>query len=74
MVVALSTCAVEYIALSDGAQHLAGIAMLLEDISHNVKMNVYCDNQTAILITGDNASKKKTRYLMRAFYFINDLS
>jgi hypothetical protein len=71
-VVALSTCAAEYIALSDGAQHLAAISILLDDIDQNVKMNIFCDNETAILIAGDNASKKKTRYLIRAFYFIND--
>jgi hypothetical protein len=35
-------------------------------------MEIYCDNEAAILIAGDNASKKKTRYLSRAFYFIND--
>jgi hypothetical protein len=71
-VVALSTCAAEYIALSDGTQHLAALSILLEDIKHTVKMNIFCDNETAILIAGDNTSKKKTRYLIRAFYFIND--
>jgi hypothetical protein len=35
-------------------------------------MHIFCDNEAAILIAGDNASKKKTRYLIRAFYFIND--
>ena len=71
-VVALSTCAAEYIALFKGAQNLASISILLDNIKHNVNINIYCDNETAILITGDNASKKKTRYLIRAFYFIND--
>jgi hypothetical protein len=71
-VVALSTCAAEYISLSDGAQHLASISILLDDIQHTFKMNIMCNNETAIMIAGDNASKKKTRYLIRAFYFIND--
>jgi hypothetical protein len=35
-------------------------------------MEIFCDNKAAILISGDNASKKKTRYLSCAFYFIND--
>ena len=35
-------------------------------------MKIYCDNKAAILIASNNASKKKTRYLIRAFYFIND--
>jgi hypothetical protein len=71
-VVALSTCAAEYIALSEGAQNLAAISIMLEDIQQSVKMNIFCDNETTILIAGDNTSKKKTRYLIRAFYFIND--
>jgi hypothetical protein len=71
-VVALSTCAAKYIALSDGAQNLAAMSIFLDDIQHTYKMKIYCNNKTAILIAGDNASKKKTRYLIRAFYFIND--
>jgi hypothetical protein len=71
-VVALSTCAVKYISLSDGAQHLAALSILLDDIQHHLKMKIYCNNEAAILIAGNNASKKKTRYLIRAFYFIND--
>jgi hypothetical protein len=67
-VVALSTCAAEYIALSDGTQQLAQLNNLLVNMHHIV----FCDNEAAILIAGDNASKKKTRYLSRAFYFIND--
>ncbi|PLW35803.1 hypothetical protein PCASD_15704 [Puccinia coronata f. sp. avenae] len=71
-VVALSTCAAEYIALSEGSQQLAQLHNLLIDIDHVMPQEIYCDNEAAILIAGDNASKKKTRYLSRAFYFIND--
>jgi hypothetical protein len=71
-VVALSTCAAKSIALSEGAQNLAAISIMLEDIQQSVKMNILCNNETTILIAGDNASKKKTRYLIQAFYFIND--
>jgi hypothetical protein len=71
-VVALSTCSAEYIALSDGSQQLAQLNNLLIDIEHNIPMEIYCDNEAAILIAGNNASKKKTKYLSRAFYFIND--
>jgi hypothetical protein len=45
---------------------------LLINIEHNIPMEIYCNNEAAILIVGDNASKKKTKYLSRAFYFIND--
>jgi hypothetical protein len=60
------------VALSEGAQNLVVLSKLLEDINHTVQMRIFCDNETAILIAGDNALKKKTRYLIRAFYFIND--
>jgi hypothetical protein len=71
-VVALSTCAAEYIALSEGAQILAQLNNLLIDLEIPKTLEIYCDNEAAILIAGDNASKKKTKYLTRAFYFIND--
>lgn len=35
-------------------------------------MTIRCDNESAILIASDNSSKKRTRYLSRAFYFVND--
>jgi hypothetical protein len=70
--VALSTCAAEYIALSNGAVVIAQLNNLLIDLENPKPMEIYCDNEAAILILGDNALKKKTRYLTRAFYFIND--
>ncbi|KAI7953614.1 hypothetical protein MJO28_006161 [Puccinia striiformis f. sp. tritici] len=71
-IVALSTCASEYIALPDSCQVFAGVSLLLDEIDHKVPINIFCDNETAILVANDNASKKKMRYLLRAFYFIND--
>jgi hypothetical protein len=73
-IVALSMCAAEYINLSEGTQQLAQLNNLLIDTNHIVPMEIFCDNEAAILIAGDNMSKKKTRYLSRAFYFINDFS
>ncbi|KAH9459513.1 hypothetical protein Pst134EA_033031 [Puccinia striiformis f. sp. tritici] len=72
-VVALSTCAAEYLALSEGSQHLAHMLNILGDLDHHPKLTIHVDNEAAILIATDNASKKKTRYLQRAFYFVNDL-
>lgn len=69
---ALSTCAAEYVAFSDDSQHLAHINNLLIDINHTLPMKIYCDDEAAILIVRDNTSKKKTKYLCWAFYFIND--
>jgi hypothetical protein len=70
-VVALSTCAAEYIALSEGSKQLAHLHNLLIDIDQIMPLEIYCDNAAAILIAGNNTSKKKTQYLSRAFYFIN---
>jgi hypothetical protein len=44
----------------------------LINIDQVIPQEIYCGNEAAILIAGDNASKKKTQYLLRAFYFIND--
>jgi hypothetical protein len=71
-VVALSTCAAEYIALSDGTQQMAQLNNLLIDMHHIVPMEIFCNNKAAIFIAGDNASKKKTHYLSHSFYFVND--
>jgi hypothetical protein len=72
MVVAPLTCVAEYVALSDGSKQLTHLHNLLIDIDQIIPLNIYCDNEAAILIAGDNVSKKKTQYLSRAFYFIND--
>jgi hypothetical protein len=72
-VVAMSTCAAEYLALSEGAQQLSHLLNILEEINMEPELKIHCDNEAAILIATDNTSKKKTRYLRRAFYFVNDL-
>ena len=52
-VVALSTCAAEYISLLEGAQNLVlSQSIMLEDIKHTIKMKIFCDNEKAILIAG----------------------
>ncbi|MBW0522727.1 hypothetical protein O181_062442 [Austropuccinia psidii MF-1] len=71
-VVAMSTCAAEYVALSEAAQLLAVIRLIAVQIDPTFTMSIKCDNRAAIMITEDNLSKKKTKYLDRAFYFVND--
>jgi hypothetical protein len=71
-VVALLTCAAEYIALLDGSKNLAHLHNLLIDIDQIIPLKIYCNNKAAILIASNNASKKKTQYLSCVFYFIND--
>jgi hypothetical protein len=46
---------------------------IFEELSIDPDLKIHCDNQAAVLIATDNTSKKKTRYLRRAFYFVNDL-
>lgn len=50
--VALSTCAVEYIALLDECQHLAHLNNLLINIEHTEDIKIYCDNEAPVLIAG----------------------
>jgi hypothetical protein len=71
-VVAMSTCAAEYVALSIATQHLANLRIVLDDIDPVTSYEIFCDNQAAVLVATNNASRKKTRYLQRAFYFVND--
>jgi hypothetical protein len=66
-VVALSACAAEYVALSGGAQQLAHLHNLIIDIDQLLPLKIYCNNEAAILISGDNTLKKKTQYLSPPF-------
>ncbi|PLW35485.1 hypothetical protein PCASD_12723 [Puccinia coronata f. sp. avenae] len=52
--------------------NLANLKIVLDDIDPVTTYEILCDNQAAVLIATDNASRKKTRYLQRAFYFVND--
>ncbi|MBW0485951.1 hypothetical protein O181_025666 [Austropuccinia psidii MF-1] len=65
-VVALSTCAAEYIALSDSTQHLVQAINQLEQL-----VGVF-DNQATVQVLIDNKSRKRMRYLDQAFFFVND--
>ncbi|PLW45355.1 hypothetical protein PCASD_03061 [Puccinia coronata f. sp. avenae] len=53
--------------LLEGTQVLAQLNNLLIDMEIPKTLEIYCDNKA-----GNNTSKKKTRYLTRAFYFVND--
>ncbi|MBW0533277.1 hypothetical protein O181_072992 [Austropuccinia psidii MF-1] len=71
-VVALSTCAVEYITLSDLTQYLVQAINQLGQLAHNFNKTIYCDKQAAVQVSIDNKSQKRMRYLDRAFFFVND--
>ncbi|MBW0466422.1 hypothetical protein O181_006137 [Austropuccinia psidii MF-1] len=72
-IVAMSTCAAEYVAMGDTGQHLAHLINVLRTFNVKPQSSIHCDNQAAILITSDNTSRKQTKYLTQAFFFINDL-
>ncbi|MBW0522179.1 hypothetical protein O181_061894 [Austropuccinia psidii MF-1] len=72
-VVALSTCAAKYVALSDSAQHLAQAINQLEQLTSNFEKTIYCDNQAAVQVLVGNKSRKRMHYLERAFFFVNGM-
>ncbi|MBW0499427.1 hypothetical protein O181_039142 [Austropuccinia psidii MF-1] len=67
-VVALSTCAAEYIALSNLTQHLVHAINQLSQLAGDFDKTIYCDNQAAVQVSIDNKSRKRMRYLDRAFF------
>ncbi|PLW27616.1 hypothetical protein PCANC_26367 [Puccinia coronata f. sp. avenae] len=71
-VVAMSTCAAEYVALSIATQNLANLKIVLDDIDPVSTYEILCDNQAAVLVATNNALRKKICYLQHAFYFVND--
>ncbi|MBW0499660.1 hypothetical protein O181_039375 [Austropuccinia psidii MF-1] len=71
--VALSTCAAEYIALSDSTQHQVQAINQLTQLAQNFKKKIFCDNQEAVQVSNNNCSCKCMQYLDRAFFFVNNV-
>ncbi|MBW0533834.1 hypothetical protein O181_073549 [Austropuccinia psidii MF-1] len=71
-IVALSTCAAEYIALSDATQHFVQTINHMKHFADSLEKKILCDNEAVIGISKDALSRKRTRYLNRAFFFVND--
>ncbi|MBW0539461.1 hypothetical protein O181_079176 [Austropuccinia psidii MF-1] len=71
-VVALSTCAVEYMALSDSTQHLVRAICQLTHITEGFNKTIFGDNQAVVQVLSDNLSRKQMTYLNCAFFFVND--
>ncbi|MBW0486950.1 hypothetical protein O181_026665 [Austropuccinia psidii MF-1] len=66
--VALSTCAAEYIASSDATQHFVQTINHMKYFVVSFERKTLCDNGAAIGISKDALSRKRTRYLNRAFF------
>ncbi|MBW0481816.1 hypothetical protein O181_021531 [Austropuccinia psidii MF-1] len=71
-VVALSTCAAEYITLSDSTQHLVQEINQLAQLTDNFNKTIFCDNQGEVQVLIDNKSCKCMCYLDHTFFFVND--
>ncbi|KAI7933734.1 hypothetical protein MJO28_017489 [Puccinia striiformis f. sp. tritici] len=70
--VASSTCQAEYMALGHATRHALWIRNLLYDIiGVNFKVNILCDNQSAVKIGCEDASNKRTHHIEREFYVTN---
>ncbi|MBW0500491.1 hypothetical protein O181_040206 [Austropuccinia psidii MF-1] len=67
-VVALYTCAEEYVALSDLTQHLLQAINQLAQLAEKFTNMIFCDNQAEVQVSIDNHSRKHMRYLDRAFF------
>ncbi|MBW0504804.1 hypothetical protein O181_044519 [Austropuccinia psidii MF-1] len=72
-VVALSTCAAEYIVLSDSTQHLVQEINQLTQLAQDLKKMIFCNNQAAVQVLIDNLSCKSMWYLDRACFFVNNI-
>ncbi|MBW0527020.1 hypothetical protein O181_066735 [Austropuccinia psidii MF-1] len=70
-VVALSTCAAEYVALSDSTQHLVQAISQLGHLTQSFDKTIFCDNQAAVEVLINNLPRKRMRYLDCAFFFVN---
>ncbi|MBW0514601.1 hypothetical protein O181_054316 [Austropuccinia psidii MF-1] len=71
-VVALSTCATEYIALSNLTKHLVQTINQLGQLTGNFEKTIHRNNQAAVQVLIDNKFQKRMRYLDCAFFFVND--
>ncbi|MBW0514299.1 hypothetical protein O181_054014 [Austropuccinia psidii MF-1] len=58
-VVALSTCAAEYIALSDSTQHLVQVINQLGQLVRDFSKAIFCNNQAAVQVLIDNKLRKR---------------
>ncbi|MBW0537021.1 hypothetical protein O181_076736 [Austropuccinia psidii MF-1] len=71
-VVALSTRAAEYVALSDSTQNFVQAINQLTHLTGHFDKSIFCNNQAAVQVAIDNKSRKRMQYLDHAFFFVNN--
>ncbi|MBW0533551.1 hypothetical protein O181_073266 [Austropuccinia psidii MF-1] len=59
--------------MGHSAQHLSHLINLMRSLDITPQPTIHCDNEAAIVITNNNASSKRTKYLIRAFFFVKNL-
>ncbi|CAA7059281.1 unnamed protein product [Microthlaspi erraticum] len=73
-VVALSTTEAEYIAFSEAVKEGIWICGLLEDMGLKPeKATVWCDSQSAICLSKNNAFHERTKHVATKYHFIRDI-
>jgi len=72
--VVLSTTELEYIGLSNAGQHLGWLQTFFDKIGHSQQtpMELFCDNQAAIILSRDPQFHVQTKHIQRKYHFIQD--
>jgi hypothetical protein len=71
--VALSTTEAEYMALSTATQECLYLRMLLKELGYKQKpTTIFCDNQGAIFLAKNTATKPRTKHINIRHHFIRD--
>lgn len=70
--IAASTCQAEYMALGMATRHLLWVQKLIEDfMGQSFQGHLLCDNESAIKVSKDDSSNKRTRHTKREYYLTN---
>ncbi|MBW0473634.1 hypothetical protein O181_013349 [Austropuccinia psidii MF-1] len=64
-VVALSTCAAEYVALSDSTQHLVQAINQVTQLAGNFNKAIFYSNQAVVYVSISNKTRKHMQYLTK---------
>jgi len=72
--VSLSTTELEYIGLSNAGQHVAWLHMFFDEIGQTQKAatDLKCDNQAAIVLSGNPQYRVCTKHIQRKYHYIRD--
>jgi hypothetical protein len=74
-IVTLSTTEAEYVAATHAAKEALWIRLFLAEITRPLKasVNLYCDNQSSIVITKDSKYHARTKHIDIRHHFIRDV-